>query len=178
MVCRLKQTLNPNRTAVTLYMFSVHPHCIPMLTCFLFLFPLLPFTHCAGPLAAWPVFQVHSPGNAGPYQGGVPVPPGAVSQVRPRTHTHSTTWLIRRKYATKCMHAAHANLQMTFPDTKWKMSVVSVLYCCCFFTFGINGTWYMELFYYCSVHQYRLIDKIQNINVLLSCIELSLSIHE
>ena len=48
----------------------------------------LSFT-CAGPLAAWPVFQVHSPGNSGPYQGGIPVPPGAVSQVHTqiiRTH--------------------------------------------------------------------------------------------
>lgn len=40
---------------------------------------------CAGPLTAWPVFQVHSPGNSGPYQGGIPVPPSSISQVHSRT---------------------------------------------------------------------------------------------
>lgn len=43
------------------------------------------FLPCAGPLATWPVFQVHSPGNSGPNQGGIPIPPGSVSQV-PKTH--------------------------------------------------------------------------------------------
>lgn len=44
-----------------------------------------------GPLAAWPVFQVHSPGDLGPHQGGIPVPPGAVSQVHAPSNTARVT---------------------------------------------------------------------------------------
>lgn len=58
-------------TFTSLYLFFNHS-----------LFCFLP---CAGPLATWPVFQVHSPGNSGPNQGGIPIPPGSVSQV-PKTH--------------------------------------------------------------------------------------------
>lgn len=64
---------------------------------YLFIFSSFSLTSsCEGPLAAWPVFQVHSPGNFGPNKGGIPVPPGSVSQVHTahrltqEPHTHTT----------------------------------------------------------------------------------------
>lgn len=67
----LQSALEQAHTLTPLYLFFNHS-----------LFCFLP---CAGPLATWPVFQVHSPGNSGPNQGGIPIPPGSVSQV-PKTH--------------------------------------------------------------------------------------------
>lgn len=68
---------------------KLHTQCIQSLFCKesctpLYLFIILSFLFSSlsfsstGPLAAWPVFQIHSPGDPGPYKGGIPVPPGTV----------------------------------------------------------------------------------------------------
>lgn len=79
-----------------------------------------PSSSCAGPLAAWPVFQVHSPGDAGPHKGGIPVPPGAVSQVQPQYHTAHTT------HARDIGHTAHALYMLKCPDGIYRYEVRNV----------------------------------------------------
>lgn len=85
-----------------------------------FPFSCSPSSSCAGPLAAWPVFQVHSPGDAGPYKGGIPVPPGAVSQVQPQYRTaHATR-------ARDIGRAAHALYMLKCPDGIYRYEVRNV----------------------------------------------------